>query len=992
MSVDTQKPQEQTSQYEGTSNAEQITDVGTPQSNDSTVPTASGQEDQQSSTQAPAAPAAASAVQNPQVAAAGAPVQNPNATNVPANGPDANKQPLGKSPKQAQTQAINAAPMSPQQQQQVQKASVWHSIAETLAGGPRYSYSVDEYGNMTRQKQPVSTAHLALAVAMEALQGAAIGASQQGPNAAGKAAAMGFAAGQQRVQRQAELDQQQATEDYKNRMQTTETNMRMRTLAMQIGKQDYDQNQAYTGQFKPMADNLMQNYPGFVEGPVSYKDFGKYNATINNAIPYQTVPRLDENGKQVEINGVKQWDNEYLIVKPGLKATDLLQESDVKSLQNMGILPKGASADLIINTPMQLTQALALKSQVAQWELGHQTYDNYFNRVNNIQSGKTKVPENMATKMPTISNPQLNDAATNAAEKYNVPEALVKAVMTVESGGNPTPADSKAHAGGGSRGGAIGPMQVMPETAAQYGVTDPQVLRDPSRNIEIGTQYLSDLLNNPKIHGDVKLAAAAYIGGLSVVGADGKLDLSKKSPENKAAITDYINKVSNAIGLGIASTAEQAEKPDENQKGSYLGQLDPRTRMSLDEWNEKNPSTRKDNEKFLSMLAHTEGSYGQAIGELEKVDPRAAANMAAFLGGPDGIQQHDLSLKIDTENRVMENQIRKTQELSDIKQAKDEAAQNKKQAVLNSMEQVQFPPDVLKQDPKDVIALVQQQGGQVPPEGIRDAMAIARYDAPINIASNKLWYKDKSFNQQDMLNLAKILNPDFNVDNYNRMQGYKAVNSPASKTFAAAAGVSNHLNMLLQAAEEYRSGGGGVGQYPMMNKLANIFDYQMGKSGYTNLAALTNAVNGEMGKVLSGGFAPDKSQVDALMKNMTVENAYKQINDLVGLYTGVMHGKVLPYDEQFNQLSGSADRHLSNIPDSFNKLARKYNYETPWDEKVVNLQKQIPDGFKAITADGKYVQKPDGSWIPNTNQQSGLGTGNRAENFVQSERGPNNQI
>jgi hypothetical protein len=900
-------------------------------------------------------------------------------------------QDLSKAPK---TPPANGQPMTPQQQQQVQKAGVWHTIAETLAGGPRYTYNVDEYGNTVKTKVPVSNAHLGLVIAMEALQGAAVGLSQQGPNAAGKAAAAGFAAGAQRSENLQKQDQQareNAQTDYKNKMQTTETNLRMYATARQIGKMDRESNEFLTGQFKDMANNLLRDYPGFVEGPVSYKDFGKYNVTLNNAIPYLTVPRLDADGKQVvDKNGIEQWDNQYLIVKPGLKASNLLNEDDIKQLQNMGVLPEGASASLIINTPMQLTQALNLKSQMAQFGVGKMTYGNYYTRVDEMQSGSKEVPSGMMTITPTIPNKPLDQESDKAATKYNVPAALVKGIITTESGGNPNVADSKAHAGGGARGGAIGPMQVMPSTAAQYGITDPNMLRNLRTNVDVGTHYLADLLKNPRINGDPKLAMAAYIGGLGIITEDHKINLSGLSAENKKAVNDYVDKVSKAVGLGLQTTAAETKtgKEAEQSKGTYIGQLNPDTRLSLDEWNKKYPSTRKDNEQFLGMLAHTENNYGQALKELETKDPKAAANMAAFLGGPDGITNHDLSVRIDSENRAEQLKAKLAEENANRKKATDEAAQQEKQDILGSMESATIPNNVLQQDPKDVIANLQSQGVTIPAENIRDAMSVASYDLPLNVASNKLWYKDKSLTQQDVASLVKILNPGYNEGNYTDLKQMNAGNSPASKTIQSATATANHLNELLRLATEVSKLGGAT-NFPVWNKAKNEFVLQTGGSYPAQLTALTNAINSEMGKVLSGGFAPDKQELEVLRNNMTASNSFQQIKDLVKLYTDVMYDKVKPYDDQYNGLSGAADKHLI-IPDSFSQLMRSVGRETPWDTKYLAQQAKQPQPPVPGAIAGRDAQGNIVAWkLPNGSIQQVGPTSpmpDLTQNFVQNQQ------
>jgi soluble lytic murein transglycosylase-like protein len=82
---------------------------------------------------------------------------------------------------------------------------------------------------------------------------------------------------------------------------------------------------------------------------------------------------------------------------------------------------------------------------------------------------------------------------------YGLESALLHAVISVESRYSPK-AVSKA--------GAIGLMQLMPETAKRYGVVDPL---DPMQNLRGGARYLRYLLK--KYNNDRNLALAAYNAG-----------------------------------------------------------------------------------------------------------------------------------------------------------------------------------------------------------------------------------------------------------------------------------------------------------------------------------------------------------------------------------------------------------------------------------------------------------------------------------------------
>lgn len=95
-----------------------------------------------------------------------------------------------------------------------------------------------------------------------------------------------------------------------------------------------------------------------------------------------------------------------------------------------------------------------------------------------------------------------------AAKKYDLPEALIKAVIHAESHFDPYALSSA---------GAMGLMQLMPATAARFNVYDRQ---NPKQNINGGVRYLSLLVE--MFNGDLKLALAAYNAGENAVKRHGR--------------------------------------------------------------------------------------------------------------------------------------------------------------------------------------------------------------------------------------------------------------------------------------------------------------------------------------------------------------------------------------------------------------------------------------------------------------------------------------
>ena len=95
------------------------------------------------------------------------------------------------------------------------------------------------------------------------------------------------------------------------------------------------------------------------------------------------------------------------------------------------------------------------------------------------------------------------DEVARAAREFGVDEAIVRAIMHAESAFNPNAL---------SRAGAQGLMQLMPATAARFGVVN---AFDPEQNIRGGVEYLAWLLK--RFNGDLTLAAAGYNAGEGAV-------------------------------------------------------------------------------------------------------------------------------------------------------------------------------------------------------------------------------------------------------------------------------------------------------------------------------------------------------------------------------------------------------------------------------------------------------------------------------------------
>ena len=108
------------------------------------------------------------------------------------------------------------------------------------------------------------------------------------------------------------------------------------------------------------------------------------------------------------------------------------------------------------------------------------------------------------------------------AEKYRLEPALIHSIILTESNYDPLAISSK---------GAIGLMQLMPETAKAYGVVNPF---DPAENIEGGAKYLKDLIH--LFNGRTRLVLAAYNAGQEAIKKNGGIP---RYPET----INYVRKV-----------------------------------------------------------------------------------------------------------------------------------------------------------------------------------------------------------------------------------------------------------------------------------------------------------------------------------------------------------------------------------------------------------------------------------------------------------------
>jgi len=139
-------------------------------------------------------------------------------------------------------------------------------------------------------------------------------------------------------------------------------------------------------------------------------------------------------------------------------------------------------------------------------------------------NGYKRILREGATRLDSGSsaNMAFDELIRSASGRYHVDPDLIRAVIKTESDFNTNARSNK---------GAMGLMQLMPETARLHNVSDAY---DPNENVEGGVRHLRMLLE--RYQGDLELSLAAYNAGAGAVEKHGGIP-----PYNETR--EYIRKV-----------------------------------------------------------------------------------------------------------------------------------------------------------------------------------------------------------------------------------------------------------------------------------------------------------------------------------------------------------------------------------------------------------------------------------------------------------------
>lgn len=180
--------------------------------------------------------------------------------------------------------------------------------------------------------------------------------------------------------------------------------------------------------------------------------------------------------------------------------------------------------------------------------------------------------QNYDTTTDPINCPNdLEEIFQQASEKYNISIDLLKAVAKAESDFDPDCTSSS---------GAMGIMQLMPETAKGLGVTDAY---DPYQNIMGGAKYLAENLSI--YNGDISLATAAYNAGRGAVKKYNGIPPYTETQNYVKKILNYMNEDISIPRLTVST--ENGSVPTNSTLANSIPELTQKEKNAIEELSSK---------------------------------------------------------------------------------------------------------------------------------------------------------------------------------------------------------------------------------------------------------------------------------------------------------------------------------------------------------------------------------------------------------------------
>jgi soluble lytic murein transglycosylase-like protein len=213
---------------------------------------------------------------------------------------------------------------------------------------------------------------------------------------------------------------------------------------------------------------------------------------------------------------------------------DLLSKTQSVSTPSSAASPMNQEQLMLLVRAMQIQMNSSLYNTLFNHALesnvlAAQVTKNYGGQISHFVQEASKNGQTTPKKNPNLPNLNVERIIQEAAQKFDVDANLIRSVIRAESDFNPSATSPK---------GAMGLMQLMPETAGDLGVKNAY---DPRENVMGGTRYLKMLID--RYDGQVDLALAAYNWGMG--------NLEKKPDQLPQETLAYVEKVRSYLNKNV---------------------------------------------------------------------------------------------------------------------------------------------------------------------------------------------------------------------------------------------------------------------------------------------------------------------------------------------------------------------------------------------------------------------------------------------------------
>jgi len=512
-------------------------------------------------------------------------------------------------------------------------------------------------------------------------------------------------------------------------------------------------------------------------------------------------------------------------------------------------------------------------------------------------STPTAIPPGVQMRMPQINQ---------AASQYGVRPELAAGVFSQESEGDPN-AESPA--------GAQGFAQLMPGTARDLGVSNP---KDPLQAIPAGAKYLSQMIQ--KYNGNETLGLMAYNWG------PGNVDNWLKSGADPAKIPaetrNYVQKVNGYASAGQPQQTSPRVAPQPNGMPPMPGPPPNTTGVQVLAGLSGMP------EVGTALAAYPQSLYKYNVDQynrqFEAQKYRQSSAQSPVAVGPNGETSTNTAL---------------------VNAAAEKAAAEEKAKAQAHSEYV-FPPGIDSSDktPEQKLAMLPPNiRGVVKDLGPEGSLALS--DLPTRMAASGI---DPS--KVDIMSLAKgIYGDQFDMRTKelakNFMTDVYAGDKPEGATRYALITATQHLNTFASLVKAQANG-----DYPAINAIVKQWNEQKGNPRFSGGDALMQFLAPEAAKVVKGGNALNKDEVDRNVEQLMNTKSWPQASAILQTWVGAMLARKNGLEETARSLG---------IPES--KIAKLWGQGSVGPDgkpQPSSMQKSLDQFYE--TTGGELVHGPGG--------------------------------